>query len=299
MELKDLNSQEFKGYPNRIPTCQFLLTNGTAAKTGFENNTSVLFIKEQSLRLSVFKKESEGIPYTHTFRNAEKTTEKGLAFTSPRIIFLKKSPRFIEVTESGESKNVGIRGQIIGNFDQEQGAYLRSTLPQGSTTLRTIYMVLLVDKNGEFLHKVPLSLSIKGVSAVFLGQALEDYYQELSEAYTNSKYGDGSWYVMNKKAKALAIANINLETKEAGREQVALVPGIESIESPSSQEIDKYFVKNLDLVLGMLPSLEGFDKKYFDAFREYHPEGATVVEETVKERALQLVPDYKIDDIPF
>lgn len=303
-DLNRLNDDEFKGSLDRLPTAQLLLSNGNKKTTGLENQTPILFIRKSSIKLSGWKSDSYGIPYNHQFRSASKDVEEGIAFDALSMNVIAKSPRFIELTQKGSDAGVGSRGQIIGNFDTPEGQSIRSSMPKDYTSLRTIYMIVLLDEEQNFLHRMPIALSVKGGAAYHFGTALEDFYSSLSAAYSGSKYAKDGITILNEKAKALGVFNCELSIATVGDETASAdVPSVGSWSEPTPDKIEVFFnSRNADAIFSLLNSIAGFDEKYFKQFEEFHPMGSKITQLPRANnviRELSLVPGINEDPIDF
>lgn len=298
MNLADLRNDKYRGSAPKLPMCQMLLTKGKTKDTGFEALTPILFVKADSLKLASWVNDGSGKPYTHTYNDGKKET--GLAFAAPRINFLLSSPRLIEVTKKGDEAGIGMKGEIIGNFDSPNGSSLRAKYPKEYTTLRTLYMLYLLAEDNNLLHKVPLTLSIHGGGAAFLGKSLDMFYRQLEVAYSESQDGD-EFYTLGQDARCLAVFEAQLESVPVGEEQTSDIPAFVGYKEPTFENLESLFnFANADKIHSVQQSLSNFAERYLRQFEQYHPvnnmtELALV---SAEPEVQQTLPSFNVSRLP-
>jgi|FrelakmetLWP11LW_1041352.scaffolds.fasta_scaffold00971_2 Family of unknown function (DUF5895) len=185
--LDQFTAPEFSGKLTTLPICQIL---------NEKSPTSVgLFIKEKNLALIDWR---GGEPnYEHTFSSG--TVEKGILFKSPRMHILAKSDRYVQLRETGE---------IIGSYETPEGRAKyeqMNTDPKKPATLRSFYVIFLLDENNQGLHTVPLVLSLHGVAAARFGEAYNQFKVQMEIAY--AKAMQTGYRSLNDKFHCLAVFN--------------------------------------------------------------------------------------------
>jgi hypothetical protein len=291
-DLNSLKDDKFRGEMGKLPVCQFLISKGPKKSTGIEGDLPIIFLKDTKLAGWIGGSQY-GTPYTHTYKGGD--SEQGIAFESFRCNIIAKSPRLIEVTQKGEDVKVGKRGQILGIFDRPGGYDLRNQYPKELTTLRTLYLMYFLDANGEFLHKVPYSLSVHGGAAYYFGSMLDQFYSYLESAYSDSKYGNGKFYTLSPEARSLGIFEPVLAKQKVGEgSNVAEVASVGSFVEPNGESIDAFFnSKNADRIFATQESMSGFADKYLKQFAEYHPNPAGLVLSEVDQETGEIYPPIK------
>lgn len=175
---------------NKAPHFGFFLKNKDLFTAGWLGNTEVEGMVNQTIKFS---------------GNGQ---EQGLLFQKPRMIIVDASPRLVEVTEAGaDAYNKALEARDLGqqynpthlrlglqhslvdvycDFDgsttnaQTGRPYTGYSLheegrAEGLTSLRTFYLVFLLDDQNNFLHTSPLVLSLKGLAASQFGGALSQF----------------------------------------------------------------------------------------------------------------------------
>lgn len=274
MNLADLRNDKYRGGAPKLPMCQMLLTKGKAKDTGFETSTPVLFIKSEALKLSGWINNGNGKQYIHTYNGGN--LETGVAFSEPRINFLAASPRLVEVTDNGANAGIGIKGEIIDNYELPQG---KEKHVKGQTTLRTVYMLYLVGLDNAPLHKIPLMLSIHGSAATYLGKALDMFYRQLEVAYSEHQNAELSlfgseeqFFTLSQEARSLAIFQPQLDVVSAGEEQKSDIPAVVGYIEPTIENVESLFnFQYADKFQSIQKSFTNFAERYLKQFKQYHP----------------------------
>ncbi len=163
-----------------------------------------LFIKESELDKAVW----HGIPCNHANKfSGSAPPEKGLLlhgysdpvtgtdysdkYPAPRIQVLHRSPTYIEIKREGvfglDGKLLMVngsparKGDVIGVYSGQTNALYKHLQAQGeadnesTVTLRTIYVIFLLDEQNQRLHDLPMSLSVAGGAGMFLNQSYDDW----------------------------------------------------------------------------------------------------------------------------
>lgn len=166
--LTQFIAAEFSGKLTTLAICQ-ILNEKTPTSVG-------LFIKDKNLALIDWRGEEPN--YEHTFSSG--TVEKGVLFKSPRMHILAKSDRYVQMRETGE---------IVANYETAEGRAKYEEInsdPKKPATLRSFYIIYLVDDNNCFLHSVPLVLSVHGVAAARFGEAYNQFKVQMEIAYAKA-----------------------------------------------------------------------------------------------------------------
>ncbi len=118
---------------------------------------------------------------------------------SPRMHILAKSDRYVQLRETGE---------IIGNYETPEGRAKYEQMnadPKKPATLRSFYVIFLLDENNQGLHTVPLVLSLHGVAAARFGEAYNQFKVQMEIAY--AKAMQTGYRSLNEKFHCLAVFN--------------------------------------------------------------------------------------------
>jgi uncharacterized protein DUF5895 len=260
--LADFKSPEFRGGFSKLPGCQLLN----------DKSKPVLFITDEQLKLAGWKgTDTDGEAYIHTYNDG--TEKPGRAFKSPRLLVLLSSPRLIELTKKGAEANphLGSRGTFIGNY--ETNPEVRESLEaenKGSTTLRTMHLIHLVNESNQILHPVPLVLSVHGAAAANFGIALEQFYRLLEIAYSQQPTQDGEdegFYTLNEKVRSLAVFQPVFGFDMVGDKEKSPVCSVKSFLEPDPLDLDSIFcLTQAKKVWGTQVSLGGFASRYTAQF---------------------------------
>lgn len=286
MSLASLRNPKYRGNLSQLPMCQLLLSSGKKKDTGMENQTPILYIKEESLKLSGFSgiglinvltgefSEPEGIEYKHTYQNG--TVDNGIAFTNPSIHWLASSPRLVEVTDNGFQEGIGRKGEMLGNYETSEGQALYEKY-KGLVTLRTLHLIYLAGKDKRLLHRVPFTLSVHGGGAAILGQQLNRFFRELEVIYSESQQEPGmeEFFTLNEEARCLAIFKPILDIEKVGTDKTSDICAVVGYEPPTVETIESFFnFENEAKLQGSQKSFSkdtNFAERYLKQFEKYHP----------------------------
>jgi hypothetical protein len=220
MDIAQFQSPDFAGEVNFLAICQ-ILNDKSPSTVG-------LFVKERTLELIGW--EGMASNYSHTFSSG--AVEKGILYKSPRMHVLAVSPRFVELRETKE---------IVGNYETPQGRKLYAELSD-TVTLRSFYMLYLVGKKNENLHKVPLILSIHGVAAARFGEAYKQFRTRMEIAYAtaiNSGYRN-----LNNQFHCLCVFNPSfkpsLEPPNGSKKSWVAVPETVAYPQVDAKDLEKF-----------------------------------------------------------
>lgn len=162
-----------------------------------------LFAKQSELDKAAWKgSDDNGLKYSHVYKSGSKDKIQGRLFQKVAMHIIDVSPRLIEVTDAGmrayrdgaselqflAEKGITSDGKskkpIIGVYADKHGflisqeikSFYDSLKAQGWVTLRTYYLVKLLEKTPDGYykeaHQVPFCLPIHGAAAMSFGQAL-------------------------------------------------------------------------------------------------------------------------------
>ena len=269
LTLDFLTKDEFRGNVGKLPVCQLL---NDKAKPG-------LFIKLKDAKLAGWtSSEKDGVEeYTHIYN--DESSEAGYFLSNPKIHILGVSPRFVEVTKNGaESKSFPFdkQGAIVANYETPEGqATHHNEATKGFTTLRTHYLIQLLNAKNEFIHKLPLVLSVKGAAAAEFGKAWEAFCKMSEAALTQVKSPDGAYLTLNEQARAMLIFNPKFRWAMAGDKQKSAICAVESFVEPSSKseaELNKSFnLAKGNQIMGTQKSFASFTDTALKQLEEFHP----------------------------
>jgi len=215
-------SSQYDGKITDIPICQ-VLNDKSPASVG-------MFVKAKNLP-QIGWRGSEAT-YEHTFSSG--ATELGVLLQSPRMHILKTSPRCIELRKTGE---------LVANYENVEGRKKYEELGN-LATLRTFYLIYLVDETNNNLHDLPLILSIKGVAAVRFGEAYRQFKRQLEIAYANRKKTQ-----YKPKSERFHVAGIfnptfkpSLEPPDGEQKSWVAVPACFATPAPQGYDLSNYLV---------------------------------------------------------
>lgn len=265
--LDIFTQDEFRGNIGKLPTCQLL---NSEARPG-------LFVKEVEAKLAGWNEVAgEYEKYTHQFRGADKKKEPGYFFSAPKLHILGISPRLVEVTKKGAEKGLGKSGSILATFDSEVGQkYHYDEENKGGTTLRTFYLIQIVDAKGNFIHDLPITLSVHGVAATSFGKAITGFGKLAEAAYTKLYSKAGEYLTLNDQARASLIFNPKFACELSGEVEQSPVCIVESFTEPSAKskpELEKSFnMAKYERIKGTQKSFSTFADRVLKQFEEFHP----------------------------
>ena len=265
--LDIFTQDQFRGNIGKLPTCQLL---NSEAKPG-------LFIKEVDAKLAGWNEVAgEYDKYTHQYRGAKKEKHPGYFFSAPKLHILGISPRLVEVTKKGEEKGLGKPGSILASFESEVGQkYHYDEDNKGGTTLRTFFLIQLVDAKGNFIHDLPLTLSVHGVAAMSFGKGFTEFGKLAEAAYTKLYSKAGEYLTLNEQAKASLIFNPKFACELSGEVEQSPVCIVESFVEPSSKsqaELGKSFnMAKYERIIGTQKSFASFADRVLKQLEEFHP----------------------------
>jgi hypothetical protein len=246
LTLEQLSTDEFQGTIKSLPVAQ-LLNEKKAADCG-------MFVKFSEI-LKAGWKVTPTVYHTHTFSGGAE--EKGLLFHKANMLIINKSPRFVET----RAKNEEGRFDIIGVYDDPviQAQY---NADKSSYTLRTIYLIFLLDDAGELLHEVPIALTVKGVAAVAMGQKTEAFRTHLEKAYASAI--NGTYTVKNDKFHALGVFSPVFKPSHEGTKEKSWVCMATEYKAPSTEELPNFLKLSLsDYIWSIRNSTTDFCDRYF------------------------------------
>lgn len=250
MELKDFQNPEFTGSIAGIQICQ-ILNDKSPATVG-------LFVKANTLELIGW----DGVApnYEHTFSSG--AVEKGVLYKSPKMHILATSPRFIEMRESKE---------IVGNYETQHGRKHYIELGD-KATLRSFYMIYLLGKENQNLHKVPLVLSIHGVAAAKFGEAVNSFKVKMEIAYAQRL--NCGYRSLNKQFHCLCVFNPtfkpSLEPPNGAKKSWVAIP--EGFATPSSEDLEKFIcLEKSNELWSIADSFNGFANNILKTAEDENP----------------------------
>ena len=265
--LDIFTQDQFRGNIGKLPVCQLL---NSEARPG-------LFVKEAQAKLAGWNEAADEYEkYTHQYRGGDKKKEPGFFFPSAKMHILGISPRMVEVTLKGSEKGLGKQGAILALFESELGQKIHyDEDSKGGTTLRTFYLIQLVDAKGSFLHDLPLVLSIHGVAATSFGKAFDNFGKLAEAAYSKLYSKAGEYLTLNEQAKASLIFKPKFTSELAGEEAQSFVCVVESFVEPSSKsqtELGKSFnIAKYERIQGTQKSFASFADRVLKQLEEFHP----------------------------
>jgi len=176
-------------------------------------------------------------------RGMSQKREAGICFRAVRLQRLNVRPLLIQ--ESGEDSKKLIIGSFDdplarAKFDEDKEAH-NLALSKGEEykrkyTVRTMYCVMILDKNNRRAHKKPIVLTVKGLNGVDLSEKSQAFDRQIELCY-NKANGEDVAVTFSEEVHALSVFSLSLGTEVAGSNSVEIC-GIESFEMPmaSTQE---------------------------------------------------------------
>lgn len=129
-------------------------------------NQSGFFITVPNAEAVNFTPTPDWLPHTATFQNG--SSAEGYRSLVARFLILHRSPLLMFERESGEFL----------------GPYRKALYERSSMMLKTRYLVFLVSQDKRLLHTSPLLLTAKGAFCGSFGEAVEQFRQAMSKAYS-------------------------------------------------------------------------------------------------------------------
>lgn len=249
--LEELQSDEFQGEIKNLPIA-ILLNDKSPSDCG-------IFIKQSA----VIKAGWKVLPtkwHEHVFGTGE--SENGLLFKEANLVILNTSPRFVETRARVDNKT-----KIIGTFDNPV-IQAQWNADKSLYTLRTIHLVLILDKDGVPLHEVPIALTVKGVGAADFGSKYDSFKTDLEKSYA---VATGAGYtVKNEKFHALGVFSPKFKPSLEGGEQKSWVAVVDSYKIPEAKAISSYLKFDLAQYIWQIRSATtNFSDKYFQEEKEF------------------------------
>ncbi|OWY67884.1 hypothetical protein B7486_28965 [cyanobacterium TDX16] len=243
-------SSQYDGKITDFPICQ-VLNDKSPASVG-------MFVKAKNLP-QIGWRGSEAT-YEHTFSSG--ATELGVLLQSPRMHILRTSPRCIELRKTGE---------IIANYENIEGRKKYEELGN-LATLRTFYLIYLVDESSNNLHDLPLLLSIKGVAAVRFGEAYRQFKRQLEIAYANRR--KTQYKPKDERFHVTGIFNPtfkpSLEPPDGEQKSWVAIPGSNSVPAIDGCDLSKFLAPDKeDELWAIVQSSNGFSNNILKVAEEH------------------------------
>lgn len=254
ISLADLVSPDYAGEIKSFPVCQLLNGAKSPKDTG-------LFIKLPSL----VKADWKNIPkpeelYTQTFNSGE--SEQGILLQKPNILIFQQSPRFIETRAKKDQKS-----KIIGVYENPRDAEVYNS-DKANYTLRTLYLIFLLNDKGEKLHSVPLCLTVKGVAAAQFGVQLDSFRQSLEKAFAEAQKIPYS--PKNEQFHSLGVFTPTFEPSLEGGAEKSWVCIAKTYAPATAKDIAKFLRTDLaDEVWMLRDAAKTFSARYFNDEADY------------------------------
>jgi hypothetical protein len=162
------------------PFAQVFVGNASTQK-----GVGVFISDEQGEKAGFVPTEGSGwIKHKHVFKNADEFTE-GVINASPRMVLLTASSLGMFSKETGKYERdynddiyKGYDGMPLSWFDKPENQNRIKTYPnKNKYDLKTKYMVFFLGKDNEFLHEIPMQLTLKGVAGGSFGGKLKEFKQ--------------------------------------------------------------------------------------------------------------------------
>jgi Family of unknown function (DUF5895) len=251
--LKEFASSEYDDDSRAVefPTLTFL-----------NNQSGGLFIKQSQMNLSGWIGDPPN--YTHTYSDGK--TEEGYLTHEPRMLVLYESDRIVEIRGGLPDKGVFIDDILrkhphlaallpcveddffpsymsLGFYSSSEGERIHKALGKTFTTLRTNWIVYLLDENSEKLHSMPFRLTLKGYAAASFGVALKQFQMQLKLAageVTRKSFFNKGWEFLS-----LGIFCPVLEASMQGETQKNFVTCVIGFKQVTKESLHSLFAGHL------------------------------------------------------
>jgi hypothetical protein len=257
--IQPLNKSRKRGWFIRstdLDNCRW-----TAKETDFEKG-SVIFDYEQMF----------GMP-----PNTSK--ELGINFQAPRVQVLLRSPLMVE-------EQIGQR-QTIGTFEDEEVKALfdadktaaelassKNEMYKRKYSVRTKYLIYILDKNNKRAHEIPIVLTLKGLNGTDVSEKIRLYEKEMSKCYSKAIDSEVP-LAMNEKFYATTVFCPTLSSDMRGSNNVEIC-AVESFDIPdySDSEAALESLSKLSIPDEDRESTWKFQKMYNDYINQHSKQDA-------------------------
>ena len=213
LKRDEFDSQQFEGGRESIPYIQMLNHQ--------DSNHSGFFITSENIESVGFVPNEEWSLHTETFQSGE--TAEGYRSLTARLLILRKSKLLM--------------------FDRDSGKFLsmfqRSRYDRNTVVLKTRYLVYLLSKSKQLLHRSPLLLTAKGSFNGCFGEVVRKFQSEMSKAYgiaTGAKKPRGDCFM------ALSVLAVQVKPELKGKKKKSWACSITNYGSPTVDNWKSYFV---------------------------------------------------------
>jgi hypothetical protein len=213
--IQPLNKSKKRGWFIRssdLDNCRW-----TAKETDFEKG-SVIFNYEQMF----------GMP-----PNTAK--ELGINFQAPRVQVLLRSPLMVE-EQSGQRQTIGTfeDEDVKELFDADRTAAelanSKNEMYKRKYSVRTKYLIYILDKNNKRAHQIPIVLTLKGLNGTDVSEKIRIYEKEMSKCYSKAIDSEIP-LAMNEKFYATTVFCPTLSSDMRGSNNVEIC-AVESFDIP-------------------------------------------------------------------
>jgi hypothetical protein len=212
-EGDEFDSRPFEVERESLPYIQ-MLNHQDANQAGF-------FITTENMAAVKFAPDEDWTFHTETFQNGE--TAEGYRSLIARFLILRKSKLMMFDRDNGEF----------------MGLFQKSRYDRNTVVLKTRYLVFLISKNKQLLHSSPLLLTAKGSFNASLGEVVQKFQGEMSQAYslaTGAKKPRGDRFM------ALSILAVRVKPELKGQKKKSWACSVETYGSPTVDNWKSYFV---------------------------------------------------------
>lgn len=231
----EFDSTEFEQGRESLPYLQMLNHQ--------DPNQSGFFITAENVEAVHFTPTDEWALHTTTFQNGE--VVEGYRSLIARFLILHKSRLLMFDRESGE-------------FLRE---YRKDRYDRATMVLKVRYLVYLVNQQKQLLHEKPLQFTTKGSFCGSFGEAVKDFQDEMSKAYSAAT---GAKKPRGERFMALSVLAVQVQPTLKGEKQKSWVCSVTNHGIPLPENWRSYFIGYYpalkDRILAELDAWESFGK---------------------------------------
>jgi hypothetical protein len=257
--IQPLNKSKKRGWFIRssdLDNCRW-----TAKETDFEKG-SVIFNYEQMF----------GMP-----PNTAK--ELGINFQAPRVQVLLRSPLMVE-EQSGQRQTIGTfeDEDVKELFDADRTAAelanSKNEMYKRKYSVRTKYLIYILDKNNKRAHQIPIVLTLKGLNGTDVSEKIRIYEKEMSKCYSKAIDSEIP-LAMNEKFYATTVFCPTLSSDMRGSNNVEIC-AVESFDIPdySDSTIALESLSKLSIPDEDRESTWKFQEMYYDYINQHSSQDA-------------------------
>ena len=183
-----------------------------------------------------FEKGSVIFDYQQIFGTPPNTSkELGINFQAPRVQVLLRSPLMVE-EQTGQRQTIGTfeDENVKALFDADKTAAelanSKNEMYKRKYSVRTKYLIYILDKNNKRAHQIPIVLTLKGLNGTDISEKIRIYEKEMSKCYSKAINSEVP-LAMNEKFYATTVFCPTLSSDMRGSNNVEIC-AVESFDIP-------------------------------------------------------------------